>query len=114
MKTERIKVTAKSAAYADFENKRLILEFTIPGAPTDTIDVEIFEDNIHLTAPAREIEYVAVLTLCRPVKLEIAEATYENGLLRIEVFFKDSMVDAVKVAGKVEGMETKTKSTETG
>jgi HSP20 family molecular chaperone IbpA len=43
------------------------------------------------------------------VKPDKAEATYEHGLLRIEVPFKDPMEDAVKVAIKPGGVKTKTK-----
>ncbi len=83
------------------------MEFAIPGAPTDTIDVKILGDSIHLTAPARDIEYVAALALAWPVKPDKAEAIYEHGLLRIEVPFKDPMEDAVKVAIKTASVETK-------
>jgi len=65
----RIKVAPDTVAYADGENHKLVVEFAIPGAPTDTIDVKILEDSIHLTAPARDIEYVAALALGWPVKL---------------------------------------------
>ena len=114
MPEDRIRVAPHTVAYADRENHRLVVEFAIPGAPTDTIDVKILEDSIHLTAPARDIEYVSALPLGWPVKPDKAEATYENGLLRIEVPFKDPMEDAVKVAIKPGGAETKTKSIEAG
>lgn len=105
----RIKVAPNTVAYADGENHKLVLEFAIPGAPTDTIDVKVLEDSVHLTAPARDIEYVAALALGLPVKPDKAEATYENGLLRLEVPFKDPMEDAVTVAIKAGGAETKAK-----
>ena len=108
----RMKVAPYTVAYADGENLKLVVEFAIPGVPTDTIDVKILEDSVHLTAPARDIEYVASLALGWPVKPDKAEATYEHGLLRIEVPFKDPMEDAVKVAIKAGGAETKTKSIE--
>jgi HSP20 family protein len=41
------------------------------------------------------------------VKPDKAEATYEHGLLRIEVPFKDPMEDAVKVVVKAGGTEGK-------
>lgn len=106
----RIKVAPSTVAYADGENLKLVVEFAIPGAPTDTIDLKILEDSVHLTAPARDIEYVSAMALSWPVKPDKAEATYENGLLRIEVPFKDPMEDAVKVAIKAIGPETKTKT----
>ena len=106
----RIRVAPNTTvAYADGERDKLIVEFAIPGAPTDTIDVKILEDSIHLTAPARDVEYVSALALGWPVKPDKAEATYEHGLLRVDVPFKDPMEDAVKVAIKAIGPDTKAK-----
>ena len=105
----RIKVAPNTVAYPDGENHNLVLEFAIPGAPTGTIDLKLLPDSVHLTAPARDIEYVSALALGWPVKPDKAEATYEHGLLRIEVPFKDPMEDAVKVAIKAGVAETKTK-----
>src|SRR5271154_5601457 len=107
MSENRIKLSPDSVAYADEETHKLVVEFAIPGAPTETIDVKILEDSIYLTAPARDIEYVSALALGWPVKPDKAEATYDHGLLRIEVPFKDPMEDAVKVAVKANGAETK-------
>jgi len=105
----RRKISPYTVAYADEENRKLIVEFAIPGAPADSVDAKILEDSIHLTAPARDIDYVASLALGWPVKPDKAEATYEYGLLRIEVPFKDPMKDAVKVVIKAGGEGTKTK-----
>jgi HSP20 family protein len=108
----RMRVAPDTVAYADGESHKLVVEFSIPGAPTDTIDLKLLEDSVHLTAPARDIEYVAALALGWPVKPDKAEATYEHGLLRIEVPLKDPMEDAVKVPINAGGAETKTKSIE--
>ena len=108
----RMKVAPESVAYADAENRKLVVEFAIPGAPADTVDVKILKDSVHLTAPARDIDYVASLALGWPVKPDKADATYEHGLLRIEVPFKDPMEDAVKVAIKAIGADIKAKIAE--
>ncbi len=109
MADDRMKVAPESVAYADAENRKLVIEFAIPGAPAETVDVKILKDSVHLTAPARDIDYVASLALGWPVKPEKAEATYEHGLLRIEVPFKDPMEDAVKVVIKVGSADTRKK-----
>jgi HSP20 family molecular chaperone IbpA len=109
MQIERMKVAPDTVAYADGGQHKLIVEFAVPGAPTETIDVKILPDSVYLSAPARDIEYVSALALVWPVKPDKAEATYEHGLLRIEVPFKDPMEDAVKVAIKTGTVETKTK-----
>ena len=109
MPENRIRIAPNTVAYADGEKKKLVVEFAIPGAPTDTIDLKVLADSVHLTAPARDIEYVAALALAWPVKPDKAEAIYEHGLLRIEVPFKDPMEDATKVVIKVGDAEIKPK-----
>jgi HSP20 family molecular chaperone IbpA len=109
MPDDRMKVAPESVAYADAENRKLVIEFAIPGAPADTVDVKILEDSVHLTAPARDVDYVSSLALGWSVKPDKAEATYEYGLLRIEVPFKDPMEDAVKVTVKVGSTDTRKK-----
>jgi HSP20 family protein len=109
MSEYRMKVAPYTVAHADAENRKLVVEFAIPGAPADTVDVKMLVDSVHLTAPARDIEYVSSLALGWPVKPDKAKATYEHGLLRIEVPFKDPMEDAVKVVIKTGSAETKTK-----
>jgi HSP20 family protein len=97
MQVQRMKVAPDTVAYADEEHGKLIMEFALPGAPTETIDIKVLGDSVHLSAPARDIEYVSATALTWPVKPEKAQATYVNGLLRLEVPFKDPMEDAVKV-----------------
>ena len=88
MPVVRMKVAPVTVAYADGEHHKLVVEFAIPGAPTDTIDLKILEDSVYLLAPARDIDYVSALALGWQVKPEEAAAIYEHGLLRIEVPFE--------------------------
>ena len=112
MPINRMIAPTKTVAYADQVKNKLVVEFAIPGAPPDTIDLKLLPDSVHMTAPARDIEYVSALALPWPVKPDKAEAIYEDGLLRIEVPFKDPMEDAVKVAIKAGGAKAKTKKLE--
>ncbi len=112
MTESRIRIAPNTVAYADTEKNKLVVEFAIPGAPTDTIDLKLLPDSIHLTAPARDIEYVSAQSLAWPVNPDKAEAIYADGLLRVEVPFKDPMEDAVKVVIKAGGPKTETKKIE--
>ena len=103
----QIKISPNTVVHADEKKNLLVVEFAIPGAPTDTIDLKILPDSIHLSAPARDIMYVSSLALAWPVKPDKTEANYEDGLLRIEVPFKDPMEDAIKVAIKTGGADPK-------
>ena len=53
MSENRIKMAPDTVAYADRGTHKLVVEFAIPGAPTETIDVKILGDSIHLTRRQR-------------------------------------------------------------
>ena len=97
MEEEKIKVSPEICAYVDENHTRLTIEAAIPGVKKEDIMVKMHEDSFSLRAPRQDLEYVAALAFCCPVKPEAAVAKYENGLLKIEVPFKDLMEDAIKV-----------------
>ncbi len=93
----RVKVTPEVCSYVDDEHQKPYIEITIPGVEKDAINVRMHEDSFNLTAPRKDIEYVTTLSFCCPVIPEKADTQYENGLLKIEVPFRDAMERAVKV-----------------
>jgi HSP20 family protein len=93
----RVKVTPEVCSYVDDKHKKLYIEITIPGVEKDAINVRMHEDSFNLSAPRKDIEYVTTLSFCCPVIPDKADAKYENGLLKIEAPFKDTMEGAVKI-----------------
>jgi len=98
MAEEKIKTAPEVCAYADDEHATMNIEITIPGVKKEDITLKMHEDSFYLSALRDEIEYVSALAFCCPVKPDKAKAKYENGLLKIEVPFKDPMEDAVTLA----------------
>ncbi len=97
---ERIKVAPEVCSYVDDDHTRLTIEVSLPGVKRENIRLKMHEDSLSLSAPREDLEYVTTLAFCCPVKHQQAEATYQDGLLRIEVPFKDLMEDAVTIPVK--------------
>ena len=97
MAQEKLRIAPDMCAYVDDDHTMLTLEISIPGVKKSDINLKMHEDSFNLAAPRENIEYVAALSFCCPVKPDMAEARYEAGLLKVEIPFKDPMEDAVKI-----------------
>jgi len=95
---DKIRVAPEVCSYVDDEHTKLTLEISIPGVEKENIKLKMHDDSFSLAAPRDETEYVTTLSFCCPVDPAAAEAAYENGLLTVEVPFKDPMEDAITIS----------------
>jgi HSP20 family protein len=98
MASERLKVSPDIVSYTDDCHSELTVEIALPGVKKEDIQLKLHDDSMYLTAPKDDLEYVTTLSFCCPVNPQAAKASYENGLLRLVVAFKDPLEDAVTVA----------------
>ena len=97
MEAERRKVAADVCSYVDDDGSKVHLEVTLPGVKKEGITVKLLDDSFSITAERDDIEYVTAGAFCCPVRPDDANAIYDNGLLKIDIPFKDAMEDAVTI-----------------
>ncbi|WP_022667369.1 Hsp20/alpha crystallin family protein [Desulfospira joergensenii] len=94
---EKKRTAAELCSCVDDKTSTLHLEFTIPGVHKKDINLKLNEDSFNLKADKNDIEYVSSGSFCCPVEIKKTEASYENGLLLINIPLKDPWKDAYNV-----------------
>lgn len=94
---EKYVVAPEICAWADDEHDNYHIEITMPGVEKDTINLKMHEDSFFIKGETDNTIYVGSYAICCPVTAAKSKAIYKNGILKVDVPFKDHLEGAVDV-----------------
>lgn len=94
---EKLILTPELCAWADDEHYKYRIEIKLPGVEKDSINLKMHEDSFFIKGETESTVFIGSYAICCEVEPNKAKAIYKNGLLKVEVPFKDSMEGAVDV-----------------
>lgn len=100
MAEDKINVSPDVCSSVSDDESKLNIEISLPGVKKEDITLKMLEDSFTLSAPRDDIKYVTTLSICCPVIPDKAKAEYNNGLLKIEVPFKNTQENALEIKVK--------------
>jgi HSP20 family molecular chaperone IbpA len=94
---QKLIVAPEVCAWADEDHDTYRIEITLPGVEKDTIKLRMHEDSFFIKGETEDTVYIGSYTVCCEVDPDKAHANYKNGLLKVEVPFKDPMEGAIDI-----------------
>ena len=95
--TEKFLTSPEVCSWVDDADNTYKIEIQLPGAEKDTIKLKMHDDSFFIKGESEDNIYIGSYGICCPIKPEEAKAIYKNGLLKIEVPFKEPEFHSIEI-----------------
>jgi HSP20 family protein len=90
-------IAPNMATFSDDKLETLNIQIELPGVNEKDIDLRFFEDGFYIVAKKEGIKFMGYYALVCPVRPDKAIAEYADGLLIVNVPYKEPLEEGVKV-----------------
>jgi HSP20 family molecular chaperone IbpA len=90
-------ISPEVCSWADDEENVYKIEIQLPGVEKDSIKLKMHEDSFFIKGETEDTIYIGSYSVCCPIKPEEAKANYKNGLLKINVPFKEPEFHSIDI-----------------
>ena len=95
--TEKFLTSPEVCSWADDEKNVYKIEIQLPGVEKESIKLKMHDDSFFIKGETEDTIYVGSFGLCCPINPNEAKANYKNGLLKVEVPFKEPEFHSVDI-----------------
>jgi len=96
-KVDKFVISPEVCSWADDEEEIYKIEIQLPGVDKENIRLKMHEDSFFVKGETEDTIYIGSYGICCPVEPDKTKAVYHQGLLKIEVPFKESVYHSVDV-----------------
>ncbi len=90
-------IAPEVCSWADDDSETYKIEIQLPGVEKDAIKLKMHDDSFFIKGETEDTIYIGSYSICCPVKPEETKATYNQGLLKIEVPFMEPEYKSIEV-----------------
>ncbi len=97
MTEEKLYESPNVCMWPNDEHTQYHIEIELPGVEKDSIALKMHDDSFFIKGETDDIVYIGSYATCCEVDPEKAKAVYNNGLLKIDVPFKEPEFKSIAV-----------------
>jgi len=95
--SEKVAIPPQMFACLDDNGENYLVEIELPGVKKENIELSMHEDLIHVHAERKDLAFHGHLHFPIKVNPEKAKATFNSGLLKVEVPLKEKRKPPIKI-----------------